>query len=182
MDNKYARGKIYKIISNQTDNVYIGSTIQTLNKRLCQHKCDIKRGRNNSSKEIAKYEDVRIELIENYPCSSKRELEIRERYYIEQALNNINKVIPTRTELEYRKDNSEKRKKSRQDNIEESKKKEQAYRDKNKESNKKTQKKYRENNKDKITAKRHYQDTWCGNHRHNNHNNLLYIDPKLFEK
>ena len=38
LDNKYKNGKIYSIKCNITDNIYIGSTIQTLIKRLNDHK------------------------------------------------------------------------------------------------------------------------------------------------
>jgi hypothetical protein len=41
IDKRYKDGKIYKIVSDKTDMVYIGSTIQTLIKRLCRHKTHI---------------------------------------------------------------------------------------------------------------------------------------------
>jgi hypothetical protein len=49
-------------------------------------------------------------LVENYSCNSKKELETRERYYIE---NNecVNKNMPTRTMKEYQEENKEKIKK-----------------------------------------------------------------------
>ena len=84
MDNKYQRGKIYKLTSNQTDKIYIGSTIQTLNRRLMGHKCDFNRGRSGCNRELIQYSDVNIELIEDYPCNTKRELEIREQYFIDK--------------------------------------------------------------------------------------------------
>ena len=34
----YNLGKIYKLISNQTDKIYVGSTAQTLSKRFMNHK------------------------------------------------------------------------------------------------------------------------------------------------
>mmetsp|Transcript_32665 Transcript_32665/g.38319 ORF Transcript_32665/g.38319 Transcript_32665/m.38319 type:complete len:103 (+) Transcript_32665:95-403(+) len=33
----YKNGKIYKIVCNETNEIYIGSTTQTLTDRLCQH-------------------------------------------------------------------------------------------------------------------------------------------------
>ena len=62
-------GKIYKITSSKTDNVYIGSTIQTLNDRFLKHKSNYKLYQNNkyanvSSNEILKHGDAKIELIE----------------------------------------------------------------------------------------------------------------------
>ena len=50
--NKYQNGKIYKITSKQTDDVYIGSTIQELNKRLIHHKAKYKTVVNVSSKKL----------------------------------------------------------------------------------------------------------------------------------
>ena len=38
----YSNGKIYKITSNQTDKIYIGSTILSLEKRLVGHKTECK--------------------------------------------------------------------------------------------------------------------------------------------
>ena len=51
--------------------------------------------------------DYDIILVEKYPCKDRMELYQRERYYIE---NNecVNKIIPTRTEKEWREDNAEK--------------------------------------------------------------------------
>ena len=106
-DDRYKDGKIYKIISDKTDMIYIGSTIRTLNKRLRDHK-----SHNNTkptrSKQIFDIDpNPKIVLLENYPCKNKKELEIRERYYIENN-NCINKSIPTRTHKEYYLINKEK--------------------------------------------------------------------------
>lgn len=83
--NKYKDGKIYKITSKQTDKIYVGSTIQTLNKRFISHKTRYKCGNhhNMASCEILKYDDAIIELIEDYPCESKTELEKREQHYMD---------------------------------------------------------------------------------------------------
>jgi predicted GIY-YIG superfamily endonuclease len=42
MDNKYANGKIYKIVDETNGNVYIGSTIKDLDQRLREHFNDYK--------------------------------------------------------------------------------------------------------------------------------------------
>jgi hypothetical protein len=42
-------GKIYKITSSKTDDVYIGSTIQTLNDRFIKHKSNYKLYQNKKS-------------------------------------------------------------------------------------------------------------------------------------
>jgi hypothetical protein len=36
--------------------------------------------------------------LEKYPCKSKGELEARERYWLEDTENCVNKQIPTRTQ------------------------------------------------------------------------------------
>jgi hypothetical protein len=100
--NKYNNGKIYKLVCNNTGLIYYGSTIQTLPKRIYEHK----RCKDCTSREIIKNENFEIILVELYKCNSKIELEQRERYYIE---NNecINKKIPTRTKKEYYEKNKE---------------------------------------------------------------------------
>jgi ribosomal protein L37AE/L43A len=84
--NKYHFGKIYKITSPSTKDIYIGSTIQTLKRRFHSHKSNY----NCTSVFILKYNDSIIELIEEYPCYSRYELEQRERHYQEQYEHCIN--------------------------------------------------------------------------------------------
>ena len=91
--NKYQQGKIYKLVSSYTDEIYIGSTCQRyLCNRLSIHKYDYI---NNPESKISCYKlfklgDVKIELIENYPCNSKQELIIKEQYWLESLPNCIN--------------------------------------------------------------------------------------------
>tara|TARA_R110000782_G_C14549428_1_gene384778 strand:- start:47 stop:496 length:450 start_codon:yes stop_codon:yes gene_type:complete len=95
----YSKGKIYKIIDNTNDKIYIGSTIQTLEARLIGHKSESKNNsvKNNSSKIILKNDDFDIELIENHPCNTKRELEIREQYFMDKLdCVNLQKAYRTR--------------------------------------------------------------------------------------
>ena len=93
--NKYQNGKIYKITSKQTDDVYIGSTIQELNRRFKCHKKN-----RCSSREIMKYDDAIIELIELYPSNSLEELLWRERYLFDNMeCINIYPPIQTKEEL-----------------------------------------------------------------------------------
>jgi hypothetical protein len=88
----YSKGKIYKLWSPQGGEKYIGSTTETLARRKQTHK------RLNCSSKILfeKYDDVRIELIEEYPCKNKMELNRREGEHIR---NNdcVNKSIAGRT-------------------------------------------------------------------------------------
>lgn len=86
--NNYKWTKIYKISSPQTEFVYIGYTIQTLNSRFCQHKEDQK----CFSREILYFDDAKMELVENYPCNTKEEAESREKWWMLQYPNCVNKV------------------------------------------------------------------------------------------
>ena len=111
MAPNYQNGKIYKIYSYQTDDIYYGSTTQKLCKRMGSHKrnfkyCDM----HTSSKQILKYDDAKIELIELFPCNSKEELLKREGHYI-RSNKCVNKCIAGRTDKEYNQDNKVKRKK-----------------------------------------------------------------------
>lgn len=146
-ENKYKRGKIYKITCDEEpDKVYIGSTCEpALARRLAGHRKDYKnftKGNRNhkvTSFDIIKHSSATITLIESYPCNSRDELHKRERFWIEQFGGSVNKVIPTRTTAEYNEANK--------DNIRAQQKQ---YRENNKEIIKNRAAKYRDNNRDKI--------------------------------
>jgi len=98
----YNNGKIYKIVCDDTNKVYYGSTTNTLSRRMVQHR----------SQKRCVYNEMtnpKICLVEDVPCERKEQLFQRERYFIE---NNecINKRIPARTPQEWRNDNKDKRK------------------------------------------------------------------------
>ena len=93
---KYDTGKIYKIVSDCTDKVYIGSTIRSLGVRFTEHKYN----NTTHSKSILQYGQCRIELIEDYPCLNAEQLRRREGYYILNTPNCINKNIAGRTKKE----------------------------------------------------------------------------------
>ncbi len=97
MNNKYAKGKIYKLVSNHTNNIYFGSTTDSLPKRKSKHKYNYGQYLNNNygyttSFELFKLGDVDIILVEAFPCANKYELFARERFYIEnnECLNKCN--------------------------------------------------------------------------------------------
>lgn len=142
----YSKAKIYKIVCNITGDVYIGSTCQSLAKRLGDHVSTYKRHvrfdiRSENSYKIIKNGSFNIILIEEYPCENKYQLEQRERFFIDK-IECINKVIPTRSQEEYRKENSEKNKKYKKE-----------YYNINKEIFREKAKKYREENRDIIRIK-----------------------------
>ena len=126
--------KIYKIVDNTNDNVYIGITTTTLKRRLSKHKCY----QECVSRDIIKNGDYRIELIEETDDKT------RERHWIENT-ECVNKNIPGRTKKEYNKE----------------------YRKNNKEKKAEYNKNYNE-----------FRSSMGGDPR--THNNLLKIDPYLF--
>ena len=164
----YQQGKIYKLWSPQgtEDEIYYGSTTDELRFRKSNHK---KKNNVCQSKQLfQKYDDVRIELVEEYPCNSKAELVKKEGEYIR---NNkcLNKYIPDRTIKEWRENNKthlkeytkewreinkthlkEYKKKYRENNKEIIVESEKEYYENNKQSILEYHKNYHENNKDKI--------------------------------
>jgi hypothetical protein len=95
----YKNSKIYKIVDNTSDMIYIGSTTKKLCERLASHISNYKRYLNDkrrnsiTSFKILANGNYDIVLIENFPCNTKEELYVRERHYIE-TLNCINKHKP----------------------------------------------------------------------------------------
>lgn len=101
-DNKYQNGKIYKITNTVNNDVYIGSTIRSLKERMIDHKSKYKNTNDNYKYSNAVFkmfencgsENCNIELIKDYPCNSKNELEIEEGKIIRNCnCININKNI-----------------------------------------------------------------------------------------
>ena len=145
----YKNGKIYSIRSYQTEQIYIGSTTQSLSERISQHK-KISNTKNCTSKIILQYEDAYIELIELFPCNSKEELNKKEGEHI-RANNCVNKVIPCRTKKEYEKDNQEyikeQHKKQHQKNRIHRREQQKQYYEKNKEQIREKHREYRQKKK-----------------------------------
>lgn len=138
-DIRYQRGQIYSIRSKQTEMVYYGSTISPLCKRFHNHNKDMEYGKYYSSHEILKFGDAYIELVENYPCNSKKELDRREgQIQRENKQHCINLRIAGRTQKEYNEANKHVRSE---------------YRKANRDAILAHKKEYREANRDAINAK-----------------------------
>jgi hypothetical protein len=151
----YQNGKIYKLWSPQGEEIYIGSTTQSLAKRKSQHKEN--RSKMSYSKILfEKYDDVKIELIEEYPCENRMQLEKREGEHIRNN-NCINKVVSGRTHKEYYEENKEyiieRNKTYRENNKEKYKENQKEWREKNKEKRLAYHKEYYKNNVEKFTKK-----------------------------
>ena len=74
----YSDSKIYILRSPNTDDYFIGSTCSTLKTCLVGHSGSYKAGLNRPSLSVMSAGDVYISLLEDFPCSSKKELTIQE--------------------------------------------------------------------------------------------------------
>jgi len=110
MSQDFKNAKIYKITNDYNDDVYVGSTCNTLVRRFSVHKCDARKHNDRALyKLINELGDsrFRIELIENYPCEDKYQLIQREGHFI-RLFGTLNMKIAGRTDAEYHQDNKEK--------------------------------------------------------------------------
>jgi len=104
MTGRYSNGKIYKLVNNVDDEIYVGSTCLPFAKRFYWHKTSAKR---YPERKVYKHlnaigwENVKIILIETFPCESKAELEKRERYCFDELKPTLNANVPSRLKEEY---------------------------------------------------------------------------------
>ena len=155
----YKNGIIYKLVCKNTGvkDVYVGSTCN-LKKRRQEHKglCN-----NVNNKEYGRkvYKFIRANggfqnwgmiLVEKYPCKSKQELTLRERYWKDKLDATLNTNVPGRLKKEYaeqyREHNREKIKEYNKEYREQNREKIKEYLDKNREKIKE----YREKNREKL--------------------------------
>ena len=96
----YSKAKVYKLINSVDDNIYIGSTCNTLYKRKYKHKQDAIR---QTNRRVYKHlndigwENVSIILIEECPCDNRNQLLRREDYHIQSMKPELNSRIATDT-------------------------------------------------------------------------------------
>ena len=126
-----------------------------------------------SSREILQHPDAYIELLENYPCADKNELNRREGHFIRTMLC-VNKRIAGRTLAEYLDEHKDEKQQYntqyRIDNNETIKEQQKQYRQNNKEHRNGQMKQWYQNNKETIKAKQNQKHKCCcgGNYTHGN--------------
>jgi NADH dehydrogenase/NADH:ubiquinone oxidoreductase subunit G len=154
IDERYENAYIYKLVCDNENLIYYGSSIQSPNERLSTHKSKS----NNTCKSRNLFEkstNIKFVVIKQYPCKNRFELELEEARYIKNN-NCVNRNIPLRTSQEYYKDNKEKlnnvNKLWAKNNKEKTKEIKKRWSDKNKEYNKN----YYQNNKEKYNNKETY--------------------------
>lgn len=162
--NRYENGRIYKIVDVGFNKSYIGSTCEKLSVRFNRHKWkynSYKRGLTERTRSFDLFDEFGVDnckifLIENFPCSSKEELEAREGYY--QEINEcINKQLAGRSHKQWTQDNKEHLQKykhnwykNNEDKVKENVKR---HKEENKEHYQEYSKKYREKHKEELKKK-----------------------------
>ncbi len=161
MSQNFEKAKIYKITNDYNDDVYIGSTCNSLVRRYIQHKSDSKNEKYQNRplykliNEIG-FERFRIQLIEDYPCEDKYQLRQKEGEYI-KSIGNLNMLQAGRTVKEYCEDNKDKIKETTRNyfnnSIEKIREMYRKYDQEHKEERKVYKTKYRQENKEQIAEK-----------------------------
>eukprot|EP00971_Amphidinium_carterae_P097069 1921200-Amphidinium_carterae.1 len=168
----YSKGKVYKILNNIDDEVYVGSTIESLSARMAKHRA-------STNKDYKLYQHMLnlgsdnfyIELIEDYPCDNVYQLRAKEGEWI-RNIGTLNKVISGRNSQQWYSDNKEtvlskckayreehkdeikiQKQKYRQDNLEQIRAKDRQKYINNKDSIKERVKEWREQHKDYVKDK-----------------------------
>jgi hypothetical protein len=186
MTTTYENGLIYIIVSADAKTVYIGSTKNTLKKRMSCHKAGYKSYVNGRSKALCGSYDIICEdgfsydTLEHYPCETKKQLEARERVWFDKYKKSKHLIVCNRFTMgrtdeerkEYKQQyylemEQEKMKTKYLDNVEEFATYNELHRNipKNKESMKIYQ-----------SRRNAFIREWCGTH-----NNLLSIKLNFFK-
>ena len=155
----YKNGKIYKIVNDNTDDIYVGSTTIQLSHRFQAHK---NKAEKVPTRKLYKFindndgfDNFRIILIENFACNNREELLQREQYYkdlLKPSLNTYNC---------YGTDEDKRAEYIKQHNKD--------YYEKNNDKEKKRHKEYYEKNNDKLLQqkKEYYQKNKDGKTQYN---------------
>ena len=159
----YQNGKIYCVRNRINNEIYVGSTCQTLSQRMAQHRQDSRKSNRQNTliyKMMAQHGEDKfyIELLEEYPCDNSNQLEKREGELTRELKASLNQKIAGRTLEEYKIDNCDRIKKTKaisdkkyaEKNQEKLKQYRKEYYNRNPEKFKEDAKKYAEENREKI--------------------------------
>ena len=92
MPVNYQDSKIYRILCDEVDEVYVGSTTRPLCMRFAEHRHDYRKiqegkrlRRKSTVCKILQHPSARIELVEAFPCNTREELNTRESQVIRRT-------------------------------------------------------------------------------------------------
>ena len=102
--NVYKNAVVYKIVNNRDDKIYVGSTCMSLYDRMYKHLSDSKRREKMRNVydhlNSIGWDNVWGEILEHYPCNSREDLRIRERYWFDELHPELNTRKPFTTKKE----------------------------------------------------------------------------------
>ena len=178
----FSKGKIYCIRNNINDEIYIGSTCQSLSQRMVEHRASRKQPKQQTRKLVIfmnEVDDNNVfypELIEDYPCENFYQLRKREGELIREMKPTLNLRVECRTKKEYYEVNKEhildKCKEYHENNREHLNQQRRERYETNKDREKEQQQAYRENNREVINEKqreRYEQNKEERNRKHREH-------------
>jgi len=146
----YSKGIIYIIECNETGEIYVGSTVATLDRRMTKHRYDAINTQSTSATQIIQRGNYEAICIEEYPCENQTELRKREEWHrvrIETAINKYKCYVSPEEAREYKKNYMSKWKKDNDDHV--------------REYNKAYLKEYRENRTEEQKEEiKEYQRNW----------------------
>ena len=174
----YAKGKVYCVRNTVNDDIYIGSTCQSLSQRMAQHRLDKGRERSKNRRIYKMMNEVDddnvfyIELIEDYPCENLYQLRKRQGELIREINPQLNMQVECRNKKEYYEDNkqyilsrnkgyyeenkdyfNEWKRSHYEENKERINEQRKTYRDSNKQKTHEKQREWYENNKEEKNRK-----------------------------
>ena len=150
-NRNYENGKIYKLVNDVNDKFYVGSTVNSLAKRKYWHKSKGKMvPRVKAIYDEIGWNQLKIVLVESYPCDSNDELRQRERYWYDELKPDLNMIRPWVGIDEAKHEKKQLKKQYYENNVDTIKQLKKQYRENNKDKINDKAKQYRENNVDKI--------------------------------
>ncbi len=150
MTQNFKNAKIYKISNDYNDDIYVGSTCNTLTKRYSLHKCHATT-QDHQHKPLYKlineigFERFRIQLIEECPCEDRYQLRQKEGQYIREM-----GTLNLRIAGENKEDRKQKKHLFYQSNKEKYKEKKKIFIENNKDYYNEKQKQYNEDRNQKT--------------------------------
>ena len=161
----YKNGKIYCIRNSVDIDIYIGSTCSPLSKRKSGHRTDMKLRPKTGSKLYQKMKEIGldkfyIELLLEYPCENKEQLQAKEGEYI-RKYGTLNNLVAGRSKkeqyIECREEILQKQKEYTERNREKVLERKREYTARTKDKKREYDKEYRDRNVELIKEKKKQQ-------------------------
>jgi hypothetical protein len=90
----FTQSKVYKLVNDTDDEIYVGSTCGTLRRRKCGHKISATKHTNRrvyTHLNAVGWDNVRIVLLQSIACANRDELRAAEQHWIDLLRPSLNK-------------------------------------------------------------------------------------------